>query len=70
MLKDKIAKYFYRCCIFLHNFVFWKNHFLKFSRFLQITWALQCFINTSDDQLTQGQNINILRIYLNKIFNR
>jgi len=26
--------------------------------------------DTNDDQLTQGQNINILKKYLNKIFNR
>jgi len=26
--------------------------------------------DTNDDQLTQGQNINILKTYLNKIFNR
>jgi len=51
-------------------FAFWKKNFLKFSTFLQITWGFAVFHNTNDDQLIQGQNINILKIDLNEIFSK
>jgi len=56
--------------IFSLKFFFFEICFLKFSTFLQITWGFAMFHNTNDDQLIQGQNIKILKIYLNQIFSK
>jgi hypothetical protein len=59
MLKDNIAEYSYRCFIFLHNFFFVKKTLFEIFNIFTNNLGFVVFHNTNDDQLTQGQNINI-----------